>query len=48
MINSLSRFLNANIGQTCEKTNKNAKKNANLVKKSAYWPIFVLKMGYFS
>jgi len=48
MINSLSRFLNANIEQSWEKTNKNAKKIAILVKKSVYWPILVPKTRYFS
>ena len=48
MINSLSQILNANIGQTCEKTNKKMKKMSFLLKKSVYCPILVLKDRYFS
>ena len=47
MINSLSQFLNANIGQSCEKTNKKRKNFAFFIKKSVYWPVLVLKTGYF-
>ena len=47
MINSLSRILNANIGQSWEKTNKNAKKIAILVKKKCVLARFDAKNQIF-
>ena len=47
MINSLSRILNANIGQSWEKTNKNAKKIAILVKKVCIDPFSCQKPDIF-